>query len=582
MDNELRNFKQKIRKIPKATALVWITILGYKLSFHYVKRRFFKGSKRKFQYSTNIVPTQSYKIQGVNFLNGSHGVGDESFNVPDNFTLLPDWQRVFQDEQDLHLLHRMKELPFCVRKENSHGHLYKYIQHWNSNNPMGSLPGWHPYTLSERLISMCWTLDFISKKRMNDELEQLLRTTILVQANFLRNNFEFHLGHHNHLINNARALLTASTLLRELPQAAEWRKFAIKIFKQEWPYQLLPDGVHAEQSLTYHFLLTRTLWEMKYLMEQNEEQFPFDEDLGKMIRYASAATRPDVSIPFLGHLTPDWHWKELVGLLPVWTSSLASTSNLGKLYKQSISMIYVSGENQSGVFLYSAAGQGILRTEKVHAVLSCDPRCIITVHGDQNFLGLDVWYLGTHLIRDAGLASYNLDSRRAWYESWQGQSTFSIDGFDPIVSSWRKRQLPKEYFSVTSNFQCDKEKRILKASHTGYCRLPDPVNVERQINLQGENELYIEDSLQSKGQHTYSAKFHFGKNAMKQLSDRSIHLHDLVNGNTFELCWNAELEFSMEENPFTTAYGQESMGNTVTFKCTFTGNTKIKYLLKPL
>jgi hypothetical protein len=425
-------------------------------------------------------------------------------------------------------------------------------------------------------------LNFISEKTVTREweLEQLLAKTSAEHAGFLRNNFEFKLGHHNHLINNARALLTTATLLADLPEAADWKKYAIKVFKAEWPYQVLPDGVHAEQSVTYHFLLTRTLWEMKYLMEQTGEQFPFDGDLNKMIQYASIITRPDGTIPFLGHLTPDWHWKELVGLLPIWGYDAVPVSDLGKIYKRRVDPYRSRDENREGVFLYPAAGQGIIRTSKLHAVLSCDPRCMVTVHGDQNLLGLDVWYAGTHLIRDAGLASYNLDAKRSWYESWQGQSTFSIDGFDPMVSNWRKRQLPKGYHKATSTLQGDSETLMLKASHTGYCRLPDPVSTEREINFSGEDDLCIVDRLQCNKLHTYAAKFHFGKNMVKQLSDKSIQIRDLKNGNTFKIHWSAELEFALEENHFAEAYGEESIGFTGSFKCAFAGNTKIEYWVK--
>jgi hypothetical protein len=580
MDNELKIFKEKVKKIPKGKAIGWLGILGFKLSLHLIRKKFFRKSKPRFSGSHFRFLNDKFAFNKLDFL-AVNGQTKLAPSILKTFTSsFPNWHGRFEDEQDLHLLHRFKDLPFAAGDNSSFALLPKLVKDWKDKNHEGSLPGWHPYTLCERLVAFCWTLNFISEKTVTREweLEQLLAKTSAEHAGFLRNNFEFHLGHHNHLINNARALLTTATLLADLPEAADWKKYAIKVFKTEWLYQVLPDGVHAEQSVTYHFLLTRTLWEMKYLMEQGGEQFPFDGDLNKMIHYARIITRPDGTIPFLGHLTPDWHWKELVGLLPVWGYDAVPVSNLGKLYRR-VETYKSTDENRVGVFLYPAAGQGIIRTAKLHAVLSCDPRCMVTVHGDQNFLGLDVWYAGTHLIRDAGLASYNLDAKRSWYESWQGQSTFSIDGFDPIVSNWRKRQLPKGYHKATSTLQGDSETHMLKASHTGYCRLPDPVSTEREINFRGEIDLCIVDRLQCEGQHTYCAKFHFGNNTVKQFSDRSIQIRDLNNDNIFELNWNTDLEFTLEENPFAIAYGEESNGITGVFKCTFAGNIKIEYLL---
>lgn len=579
MDIELRNFQHKIKSIPKVRGLVWGVVFVLKMLLHYVTRKVFKKSNRSFALAQLQKVEVEISIQQLNFLQGSLR---DNFSYKNFSSYSPHWHRPFSDEQDLHLLHRLRDLPFFVNDSSRLGSFVELIQSWSTENSEGTLPGWHPYTLSERLVALSWVLNEVSQRNTAafQELKSLLTTMCIRQASFLRHNFEFALGHHNHLINNARALLTVSTLLTSIQDAAEWRKFALKVFMREWQYQILPDGVHAEQSVTYHFLLTRTLWEIKHLMEQNGEQFPFDEDLTKMIRYARVITRPDGTIPFLGHLTPDWHWKELVGLLPVWGEAIVSLSDLGKLYKKQLDSNDQTVLNHAGIFLYPNAGQGILRVANVHAVLSCDPRGEVAIHGDQNYLGLDVWFAGTHLIRDAGLASYNLDARRSWYESWQGQSTFCIDGLDPMVSNWRKRQLPKGYHKANSTLMCDPEKLLLEAVHTGYCRLPDPVVAERHISIQGDSDFCIEDRLHCKARHTYVAKFHFGYNTIKQLSEQSIQINDLNNGNTFELHWSADLELTLEESPFAIAYGEESIGITGSFKCIFTTNTKIEYLLK--
>lgn len=580
MDRELRNFKQKVTTIPKVKALEWIFIFVFKLGLHLATKKLLKKSKTKFNDPPEFGKYQNSIVQNLGFLADAKYLDETHFNIQHSFKAQPNWKHVFSDEQDLHLLHRMRDLPFS-----SWGRGFDFfssmVRDWTYHNPVGSLPGWHPYTLSERLISLCFTLNFISNRPLNRDVEQLFKKTIAEHANFLRNNFEFHLGHHNHLINNARALLIASVLLPELPQAPEWSKFAIKIFKREWPYQVFADGVHAEQSVTYHFLITRTLWEMKYLMEQVNEHFSFDDDLSRMIEYAQIITRPDGTIPFLGHLTPDWHWRELVGLLPTWGYDRVSVSDLSKLYKRHTNDRIKNG-NQKGIFLFSDAGQAVLRTEKVHAVLSCDTRCEVAIHGDQNLLGLDLWYAGTHLIRDAGLASYNLDAKREWYSSWRGQSTFSIDDFEPLVSNWRRRQLPKSYFSAKSILRGNNENMEMYASHTGYCRLADPVEVERKVEVKSEDELLITDTFRCQLQHTYVVNFHFGSNKVEKVSEKCIQVRDLVNGNNFLVCWISDLEFSLEENPYAIAYGEQVIGITGVFKINFIGNTKVEYVLKCL
>lgn len=580
MDSELRNFKNKVATLPKVKALIWIIISFFNISIHYFKK-FKKKTAQNLKDPPLLEIYQNSKIQKLSFLTNNEDLFKTNFNVKQSLSGQIDWKFRYSDEQYLHILHRMRDLPF-LSEENILNFSSNLINDWNRNNPLRSLPGWHPYTLSERIISLCFTLHFMSTKIRDTDVEQVFKITIAEHTNFLRSNFEFRLGHHNHLINNARALIIASTLLPDLKQAPEWRNFALKIFKLEWPYQVLSDGVHAEQSVSYHFLLTRTLWEMKYLIEQAGANFTYGTELDKMIRYAKAITRPDGTIPFIGHITPDWHWKELIGLLPVWGEDVVPLSDLGRLYKLQLNKGIIHDNNYSKVLLFPSAGQAIIRTEKIHAVLCCDSRGIITAHGDQNLLGLDIWYCGTHLIRDAGLASYNLDTRREWYESWKGQSTFSIDGFNPIVSNWRKRQLPKDYYKITTTLQRDEENSTFKASHTGYCRLPDPVIASRKLHVSSEENIIIEDELQCKGLHTYQSKFHFGNNTIEKKSSRTIHITNKVNNTTFEFSWKKDIDFIIEENPFAIGYGEEMMGVTGSFEFTFTGDTKIEYSLKPI
>lgn len=566
MDKELHFFIASLKASRNYKSLIWFFIFLWKTIMDKISRKFFKTKPT--QVSVERVDIQcTGRICELSMLHREyHDRSDLQKTIKDNIN----WDAHTLDIQDLHLLHRFRELPvgFDLNR-------IEQIKDWVANNPMASLPGWHPYTLSERVIHWCWSLSFYRGSIGTAELK-VIQKSLLLQVYYLRNNFEFHLGHHNHLINNARALLTAATLLTDDTEAEDWKKYALKIFNEEWPYQLLPDGVHVEQSVTYHFLLTRTLWEMKQLAEQNGCDFLFDDDLKKMIRYARIIVRPDGTIPFLGHITPDWHWKELVGLLPVWGYTELPISELGKCYKQSPPI----GEAEpEGVFLFPEAGQGIIRKSNIHLVLSCDPRFLITPHGDQNPLGIDLWLEDTHLIWDAGLNSYNLDADRAWYESWKGQSTFIIDGLDPIVSNWRKRQLPKAYYKAMGSVKTLEGGVV--ATHTGYCRLPDPVVASRSVRYR-DGVITIEDVVGGAVAHNYEAKFHLGPNRISQSFNRGFEIKDPQTNKRFLFTWEADLQVVQEQNNYSIAYGIQEKGTSLAIKFSVTGNSTIRYSIQSI
>lgn len=582
MDIELKNFKQKLNAVSILTALTWICIFFYKTTKDLVKRKILKKQNEPFKVPNDFKDETLPEIQPILFLGTAVSLSNEkpaglNFYTHKTFG----WKVISEDEQHTHLLHRFRSFPFMTASHEGQKfdsvciNLLAILEDWKENNPPGALPGWHPYTLSERLIHWCWTLHFLSDRNDpgKDELRKALTKSILEQANFLYQNFECHLGHHNHLINNARALFTVSVLFPSYKKSQLWQAYAKTTFEKEWPYQALNDGVHAEQSTTYHFLLTRTLWEFKFLYKQAEFDFPFSEDLRKMIAYAATLTRPDATIPFIGHITPDWPWKELVGLLPVWGVKNQIRSALGSCYKM-FPAEYEERNNQQ-VYNFSSSGQLIFKSPDIHAVLSADPRGVLKIHGDQNLLGIDLWFKGSHLILDPGLDSYNMDENRSWFESWQGQSTFVIDNMSPVVIDWRRRQLPGEYCNVTSANSGDEHG--LQAKHTGFHRLPDPVTVTRKLKVESDNRITIIDSAKGKQTHTYQANFHFGEKEVRQVDNQTLEISDLKQHKVFRMMSNIEINAEIVKKDIAVSYGEKRAGNSCVITATFKGNFVIEY-----
>jgi hypothetical protein len=556
IDKEIKIFLDKVKRNP----LQCFLLLGfaYKLMIDVTKRKVFKKKNIPV-----VIPkvdiNRKLEIKSIDFINKYVASEKECFM---HFTNSSESDKL--DEQFIHYKERFYDLLF-VEEENIETAITN-VEVWIANNPLGKTVGFHPYTVSERIVNWCIFLSRFEGK-IAEKPRQIILLSIYEQSEFLFHNFEHHLGHHNHLINNSRALLYSCALFREEDFVTDWKKKAMEVIDAELKCQVLEDGVHAEQSTTYHFLLTRTLWELKALYQILNETFPYKEVLEKMMVYATGLVADNQSIPLLGHTTPDFHWKELAGLVALWTGnpnfkSSAYSRLFNSDYSKGIDTIILE---QKSVKVFSKGGIGIIKDKGISVCLSNDPLCDLKIHGDQMQLGIVVIWDGTAVIRDCGLDSYNLNPNRKWFESWQGQSCCVINETNPVVINWRKNQLPSRHYRATGFLNVDKQGK-LEAWHTCYNRLQTETDLKRTVGVADEgNVIEIVDTVTSKGTVSYQSIFHFGLNQVV-LENGILSITDKELNNVFYFQYPSHVKMEIMELPFAIAYGEKLMGTSVLFR----------------
>jgi hypothetical protein len=280
-----------------------------------------------------------------------------------------------------------------------------------------------------------------------------------------------------------------------------------------------------------------------------------------MVMYCKWLIRSNSSIPFLGHITPDIHWKELLGLATLW---IKNTKIKASFYSTLFIPNYCFEENNGSIIetvkIFPKSGLGIIKVDGIEIFLSNDPRCEIMCHGDQNQLGIDITWNNTVIVHDAGLDSYNLDSNRKWFESWQGQSTCVINNTNPIVSNWRRKQLPYEYYKATAIIEKSGIYGI-KATHTCFNRLINVSKISREIAII-DKKIKITDAVLCNEISLYNVIFHFGSSNIT-LNNNEILISDFELGNNFRFCFPQSLKVELKTYPITLAYGVKTMGNSL-------------------
>lgn len=547
-DQELKIFFHKTIRNP----LLWFLIVpfGYKLLFDVFRKKMVKKKNQKFV----LIQDVKEEILKLNFLPFVKKYLNFDKRTNSHFSLNSQTDKL--DLQYLHYNSRFYYLLFTNSKELQF--IVLELQNWSKNNPIKNNVFWHSYNVSERIVN--WSV-FLSRfsEYLSESDQQIIAQGIYKNALFLFENFEHHLGHHNHLINNARALLFATCLFKEEKTSSLWQEKAMSVLNSEMPFQVLDDGVHSEQSTSYHLLLTRTLWELRELYTILNTSFAYENELKKMVQYAQYLIRKDNTIPFTGHITPDIHFKELIGLATLWIqNSKIESSNYAQIFIPNyVTEALIDG---NGLKLFPNSGIGIINKEEIEIHFSNDPRTSILTHGDQNPLGIDVSWSNSHIIRDCGLHSYNLDENRNSLESWQGQSTFTLNNLNPIVIDWRKKQLPSVYFKAIATLK-EIDNYGFIGSHTYFKRLVNPAELSRKI-IVIDDKIEITDSVKSNRNNNYNALFHFGNHQTK-IENNAVYIEDVLLKNKFIFTFSEDVVVELKSTIFAFSYGVLEKGTSL-------------------
>jgi hypothetical protein len=567
VDTEVNIFLKKTKQNP----LKWVLfiVFGYKIFLDVFKKKFVRKSIPKFILpGINELEVIDFKL--LEFVNIYNPIYNKTYFHFENATETDKVDCQFENYR-----HRFYYLPFINENELENANLD--LNSWVVNNPIENKVAWHPYNVSERIVNWSIFLTRFSKKNSVVN-QQILTKEIYKNACFLYHNFELHLGIHNHLINNSRALLYAAALFRNVESTIKWKSHAYSVLENQLNYQFLEDGAHSEQSTSYHLLMTRTIWELTELSNILGEKLNLNVPFSKLVKYAFSLIGPNESFPLIGHVTPDIHWKELVGLLPLWVEdSTIKKSSYCLLFNSSLEKLKFNNENNC-VEIYAKNGIGVLHKNDIKIFISNDPRCEILNHGDHSQLGLDICWGKFKIIRDCGLVSYNLDDKRNWYESWQGQSTFVLNKVNPIVIEWRRRQLPRKYYNSTSEISKTSNFSI-KASHNCYARIVSNNLVSREVKIEN-NKILIEDKVVNSKGMEYNSIFHFGDFNVSHeggtiilKKEENVFLFKILNDN----------DYFTHNYYYAEAYGVEQLGTSLEISCnTQKGNESFKYSIEKL
>jgi uncharacterized heparinase superfamily protein len=382
--------------------------------------------------------------------------------------------------------------------------------------------GWHPYTISLRIVNWLNALSFFAAELEDDkETDLLLTASTYAQAQILFSDLELDVRG-NHLIENLRALIWAGlSFAGDEPQL--WVRRALRLLEVEVAEQVLADGGHFERSPGYHLRVFKQLFEIAVWLRRSERQplLWLDHAIRQMRQYLWTILPPDGSLPLLKDTTRDgevsppemltaaavyfdeplYKCVETFGLYPLLVFGAEARS---RFHSWAV-------HDQRGSEALTASGHLVMRDRKSREYLIFDvgKPCpeYLPAHAHADLLTFELSVGCQPVVVDSGVFQYQAGPWRDYFRSTRAHNTVEIGGENQseVWGAFRvgRRARPGPFFwNVGPTFV------LAQGEHDGYGRLAVPVTHQRTIVYGPESFWVVADQLWGKGITTARSYLH--------------------------------------------------------------------------
>jgi hypothetical protein len=460
------------------------------------------------------------------------------------------------------------------------------LEDWVKENPVGSTINWaNAMEPALRAVSIC---QFLSLTLMEDEpRSEWITRSLWEHLIFIETHLEFSYRFRgNHYLSNLLGLFCLSVSLNGNGMETRRKQYIAALEDEMWN-QVYPDGADYEASSGYHVFVTQIY--TAALLFARAAQLHFSEEFNKrlsaMYEFTGALACGSSRVPHIGdcddgrvELTAD-DIEQLLWLPANERHSLRVASHLGvgewiteKPLGGRVDDALWFGANTDGAMeqltpkhlrVFPSAGVAVAHNKDCSVIFLAQPNGLrgkgSHTHNDK--LSVLASIKGADLFCDSGTGAYTRDTGlRNRLRSTAAHNTFMVDG----VEQNRILADPKWTFCIGDEAAVSKiefaespQLVTLQAAHFGYRALG--VTHRRRVVLEAD-QLRIEDELEAKGEHSYTAFYHllpdWQVGNLQQESDRSVLV--LLKGPSsvrFRLSASGAINVRVEEVPISRAYG---------------------------
>lgn len=468
-------------------------------------------------------------------------------------------------------------------------HLDQVLADWQDNNPIAHSIGWRAMEVAMRGVN----LSFLANLAIHagGPAEQALRRIMAlceIHGGFLFQALEYSDIRGNHYAANLAALIMLGSLLSaETTAARRWLKLGGERLGDEILLQYCADGVQIEKSIPYHRLVTELFMLSAIALEAKGISLGSEAKgrLRKACEYSAAYTRPDGLAPMWGDNDDAralWFDLALGGDPQLSGAGQNLRDHRGLLFLgaaflnapdlvtgcpppefQPLAVLLLLpdiagrpgeiGEGQETAFQHFASGGMVTAREKgIHLVMDVGEVGLKGRggHGHLDALSFELSLDGIALIVDPGSYIYTGDpAARDEFRATGAHNVLRVDCGEmadlPAKCMWRLGCQADPHDVIVRQGGNGFE---VKARHSGYSGLPDPVIVTRDLVWdRGQALLRITDCVVCDGQHNVERFFHLAPALKAKLDKQTLMIYS-PEGRCYTISWDEQASAELRKD----------------------------------
>lgn len=382
-----------------------------------------------------------------------------------------------------------------------------YVTSWVENNDeIGQGDGWHPYTISLRLVNWILTYSkFHVYIEQDIQFKNLFLKSIIQQSQFLLKNLEYDV-YGNHLFENLKSLIVTGLFLGDSDLGKKCLEVGERELKKELKEQFLNDGGHFELSLMYHSILLKGISELLYIYKM-ADKLPFVDLINtekKAYTFLINMIHPDNEIPLFNDAafgiakSPDYLMnfvsfnKSNLDRLDLFDRYIITVNDDRDIGKQTI-------EKES---TYFAEQTGYLKSSdsKILTVYDFGKACpdYLPAHAHADMFSYELSFGGRRVVVDTGTYQYEGSEVRDYDRSTFQHNTLTLNR-ENQSNVWGSFRVAERAFPTLIKFEEKDQSISILASHNGYKKRFSATHKRKFIHIE-EKMIVVLDTVESNHQ----------------------------------------------------------------------------------
>jgi uncharacterized heparinase superfamily protein len=471
------------------------------------------------------------------------------------------------------------------------------VDEWIAANPYSFSVNWAiAMEPALRIVSWTWFFHVFARSEAWREpgFRQRFLSALFAHGDFVERHLEQSDVNGNHYTADATGLVFVGLFFGDNVRAQRWAALGWRILTTELPRQVHADGVDFESSSAYHRLATElfllpAIYRSALGLQVSSE---YRRRLSLMGSFVASYSRHDGTSPIwgdaddgralpLGGQSRNDH-RYLIGVIARWLSDSALESQFSGprsevfwlLGAEAAAVLPVETAHQDSR-AFVDAGVYVMRSEADHVFIDCGAVGMAGRggHGHNDCLSFELVLDNALLITDSG--TYVYTASREWRNWFRGTASHNT----PVVDDAEQNRLLHTDFLWALRNDARPLRRswisgpdfdALVAGHTGYRRLPSPVEPTRTFVFDKKlNRLVVRDEFTGNGDHSIRVPFHFPPDV--QLSDRGpdrVAMSVSQRRFLFAWCSSADWKVEIRESWVSPSYGIKYAASCLEFNRT--------------